>query len=104
MEADPFYARCAVTGIPKGQAKIEWHHAFTFAGQRVNEKWCIVPLEKEIHRRVSERWIAVVVEHIILNRADEATLRKYSKAVDLIKKRDQLNKEYGVYKENQPLL
>lgn len=95
MEADPFYAKCCVTGIPKTQARIEWHHAFTWGGKRVNQKWCIVPLEQEIHRRVHEKWIAVIVERIILNRASEQTLRRYSKAVDLLKRRDQLNAQYG---------
>jgi hypothetical protein len=104
MDADPFYHECCVTGLPASSwTKIEWHHAFTWAGQRVNEKWCIVPLAKAIHDRVHEPAIAKTVERIILNRADEETLRRYSKATNLISRRDQLNKEYANQK-NQAVL
>ncbi len=94
MAADPFYGKCCVTGISKRVGRIEWHHAFTWAGKRVNEAWCIVPLEESIHRRVHERWLAEVIERIILNRADEDTLIRYSKVTDLITRRDQLNDQY----------
>lgn len=107
MNADPFYKKCCVTGIEASPwVRIERHHAFTWAGKRVNEYWCIVPLEKEIHRRVHEKWIAEVVEWVILNRAGDDTLRKYSKARDLIKRRDQLNAQYLDYEnqENKSLL
>lgn len=100
MDKDPFYHKCCVTGLPESAwTKIEWHHAFKWTGQRVNEKWCIVPLAKYIHERVHEQGIAEVVERIILNRADEGTLRRYSKAINLIKRRDQLNKSYADQKD-----
>ncbi len=35
---------------------------------------------------------------IMLNRGTDEQLKKYSKAVDLIKKREYLNKVYGSYK------
>lgn len=92
MEADPFYHYCCLLHIKRSSyTKIEWHHNFTWAGKRLNEKWCILPLEKSMHARAGERWIKEKLDRIMLNRADEATLRKYSKAVDLVALRDRLN-------------
>lgn len=92
MAADPYYEVCCLTGLKKAPwVKIEWHHAFMYAGRQVNEKWCIVPLEKSFHARVHEPWIKEKIDRIILNRADEETLRRYSTTRDLIAYRDQLN-------------
>lgn len=91
MLADPFYTVCCISG--RSNEKIDLHHNFQFAGRQVNEKWCILPLAKSIHDRIivyKDR-----CDWIMLNRADEATLKKYSKAIDLIRKRDYLNKIYG---------
>lgn len=95
MQNDPFYSRCCITGQSKLSTKIEWHHNFIFAGRQVNEKWCILPLAKEIHDRIElykER-----CDWIMLNRADEATLTRYSKAIDLVRRKEILNKKYGTY-------
>lgn len=95
MASDPWYERCCLSGVKKSPwAKIEWHHAFTWKGKRLQEKWAIVPLHSELHAQIHKRWICEAVERIILNRADEETLRKYSKAVDLVKRRDRLNAQY----------
>lgn len=109
MEADPFYAKCCVTGGGKKTEnrfdpdRIEWHHNFRWQGQRVNEKWCILPLVKWVHDMADTREIREILDHIMLNRADEATLRKYSKAEDLVAKRDRLNKRYE-NKTHNPIL
>lgn len=104
MDADPYYHRCAITGTRRGPyAKIEWHHAFTWKGQRVNEKWCIIPLLKRIHDKASTKIVKDYVDFLILNRADEATLLRYSKAEDLVAKRNRLNKRYA-NQENHPVL
>lgn len=95
MDADPFYHRCCLTGEREGPYnKIDWHHNFMWAGKRVNEKWCILPVSKDMHDMVHRPGIRDSLNRIMLNRADDATLRKYSKVVDLIKRRDQLNKIY----------
>lgn len=91
MLEDPFYKVCCISG--QTNERIELHHNFTWAGRQLNEKWAILPLAHSIHERIiayKER-----CDWIMLNRADEATLKKYSKAVDLIRKRDYLNKKYG---------
>jgi hypothetical protein len=90
MLADPFYKICCVSGI--SNERIELHHNFIFGGRQVNEAWCILPLAHSIHERIiayKDR-----CDQIMLNRADEATLKKYSKAIDLIRKRDYLNKKF----------
>ena len=91
MENDPYYSKCCILG--QTNEKIDWHHNFTWQGRQLNERWCILPLAHSIHERIiayKDR-----CDQIMLNRADEATLKKYSKAVDLIHKRDYLNKKYG---------
>lgn len=93
MERDPFYKRCAVSGKPGTMVKIDWHHNLIFAGKQVNEKWCIIPLAKEIHDAIVQ--YKDQVDWIMLNRASEEDLRRYSKVTDLIRKRDQLNKRFG---------
>lgn len=104
MDADPYYHRCAVTGTKRGPyAKVEWHHAFTYAGKRVNEKWCIIPILKRIHDRANVHEVKEFIDWLILNRADDETLRKYSKAEDLLAKRDRLNKKYANEKD-RPVL
>ena len=99
MGADTFYKKCCISGIKSRPpySIIEWHHGFRWQGKRLNEKWAIVPLLKEIHRKADTRTVKEKIDWIILNRADETTLKKYSKAEYLIKKRDRLNKIYGTY-------
>src|SRR5581483_10401830 len=37
----------------KCDGRIQWHHAFTYAGKRINEMWSIIPLCKYHHDYVS---------------------------------------------------
>jgi len=97
MAEDNFYNHCCLTGIHKNREKIDWHHNFNYAGKNLNEKWCILPVRLSIHFQhqgltpeVKER-----LDWIMLNRSDEKTLIKYSKAIDLIKKRDKLNNKFS---------
>jgi len=108
MEEDPFYQRCCVTKVKGGPAvKIDWHHNFeSYANGnrgRVNEKWCILPVLKSVHDKADRRDVREYLDWIMLNRADESTLRRWSKAEDLIAKRDRLNKKYAD-KKNHPVL
>ena len=90
MADDPFYKQCCIMG--KTNEKINWHHNFQFAGRQLNEKWCILPLAESIHDSITD--YKDICDWIMLNRATEATLKKYSKAVDLIRKREYLNKKF----------
>lgn len=95
MANDPYYLRCCVTG--SASEKIEWHHNLIFAGRQVNEKWCILPLAKSIHDIEKRPDIKEKIDWIMLNRGTEDDLRRYSKAIDLIRRRDILNSKYGAY-------
>ncbi len=94
MAVDPFYKRCCLTGARSVYPnRLQWHHHFIFAGKRVNEKWCIVPLTDTMHDRVREPEIKNKLDKIVLNRATDEELKKYSKVEDLIAKRERLNNE-----------
>ena len=94
LARDPFYKRCCLTGWVN--TKIEWHHNFIFAGKRVNEKWCILPVSADLHKQVKgDKETKRKLDWVMLNRADDETLKRYSKSEDLTAKRDRLNAEYG---------
>jgi len=90
---DPFYKRCCITGVLATETKVDWHHNLIFAGRQVSEKWCILPLAKEVHDNIVK--YKELCDWIMLNRATDEELQKYSKAVDLLEKRKKLNKKYG---------
>lgn len=92
MANDPFYKKCCITGTLATNAKVEWHHGLMFAGKRVQEKFAIIPLRKDIHDNVV--YYREKCDWIILNRATDEQLKKYSKSTDLIAMRDRLNKKY----------
>lgn len=93
MSVDPFYKRCCVTGS-MGE-KIEFHHNLIFASRQINEKWCILPLAKSVHDDIFKN--QDVCDWIMLNRATTKELVKYSKAIDYVHRREQLNQKYGQY-------
>ena len=47
LSADPFMRLCIVAHECSG--RVEWHHAFTYGGKRINELWAILPLCKKHH-------------------------------------------------------
>jgi hypothetical protein len=91
--SDPFYKRCCITGVLSTNEKVEWHHNFIYAGRQLQEKWCILPIAEKIHKNIDK--YLDQCDRIMLNRATDEQLKKYSKCVDLIAKRDWLNKKYG---------
>jgi len=93
MAEDPYYRKCAISGRLATNTKVEWHHNLIYAGKQVQEKWCIIPLAKEIHANIIQ--YKEKVDWIMLNRATDDDLRRYSKAKDLIRERERLNKIYG---------
>lgn len=96
MARDPFYERCCITGALAKNTKVEWHHNLIFAGRQVQEKWCILPLRADIHHDIVK--YKEQCDWIMLNRADDDTLRRFSKAKNLIWERERLNKIYGKFK------
>lgn len=96
LTSDPFYQWCCITGAMAKNVKVEYHHNLIFAGKQVQEKWCILPLVESVHDDIA--YHKEECDWIMLNRADDATLKKYSRAVDLVAKRDRLNKKYGPWR------
>jgi hypothetical protein len=88
--SDSWYRQCCLCG---GQ-HVQLHHAFNFAGQSISEKWCLVPLCPSCHATEKRRDINEKISWIVLNRADEATLKRYSKVENLISKRARLNEKF----------
>lgn len=94
MSNDYFYKHCCIEDEHCTQ-KIEWHHGKTWQGRRIQEKAFIVPLCWYHHYNIADKQYKEKVEWIMLNRASEEQLKKYSKAVDLFRERDRLNKKYA---------
>ena len=87
------------------QGRITFEHAWIYAGKQVQEKWAILSLCALSHS-VDQFMNSGILDKeknwcIALNRATEQELRRYSKAEDLIKKRDYLNKKYGKHTSYQ---
>ena len=99
MASDPFYKQCCITGL----GDVEWHHNLIFAGRQVSQKFCILPLNKEVHRDIvkyRER-----CDWIMWNRATPREREEYSKArgiMSLMSRLGHLNRKYGEYRENDP--
>lgn len=93
LSQDPYYKTCCITGHTAPSVKIEWHHNFIYAGRQVQRKWCILPLAEDVHRNIV--FFKEKCDWIMFNQATNDELREFSKAVDLIKKRERLNKIYG---------
>lgn len=96
IEADPYYKNCCLTGMPGTVIKIEWHHNLMFAGRQVNEKFAILPVDKDVHDRLKgDSNLRDRLDWIMLNRATDEELKRYSKAEDLKAKRERLNEKFG---------
>ncbi len=96
LSNDPYYQRCCITGLTN--EKIDWHHNLIYAGRQVNERFCILPLAQSVHDRIIA--FKEQCDWIMLNRATDDELIRYSKAIDLVQKRNRLNKLFNaIYKE-----
>ena len=82
LSEDPYMKECDIAnGMCEG--KLEWHHAFTYAGKRVNELWSIIPLCH--HHHLHEGKIRWVIENRLRDRikhfhAEKEFRTKYPKS------------------------
>lgn len=72
---------------------LDWEHALTFAGSKVNEPWAIISVCWLVHRggrlnKEINHWIA-------LNRASNDELKAKSKVIPYLNMRERLNSIYG---------
>jgi len=82
---DPFMKQCCLHLVFPDhvcEGRVQWHHHLKFAGQRVNEKWCILPLCEEAHKK--EALYKHGLDNIMVSRATEEELKPYCKAIDYI--------------------
>lgn len=102
MAEDPYYKKCARRDEGDCAGRITWEHAFYWKGKRLNEKWCIIPICAYHHAvdEFSENGKLNKEKHlwIALTRADDETLKKYSKATDYIALRNRLNEKYHTHR------
>ena len=105
MHKMPYYHTCArkealddhiCQPCPVRGKLIEWEHAMTYAGTRINEIWAIVPICWYTHRGPGFK--KEINEWLALNRiTDDEILARFGKT-DWIKKKAYLNKKYGAPK------
>ncbi len=81
LSEDPFMKKCCIADS-YCEGKIEWHHALTFAGKRVNEPWCILPVCKKHHKLEAQNRVELI--KVMVRRASEDDLKPYCKAIDYI--------------------
>jgi len=53
LENDVFMSTCVAESW-KCSGRIEWHHAFTYMGKRINALWSILPLCKQHHKETTK--------------------------------------------------
>lgn len=80
LDRDPFMWGCIVS-CPECSPRIEWHHALTYAGKRINEPWAILPLCSRHHQEQAKyrtEQLKAMKERITFFGAD---LSKYPKLI-----------------------
>lgn len=85
LSEDPFMRECCLMFVDFNHmcsGRIQWHHHLKFAGKRVNEKWCILPLCEYHHKK--EALFKKNLDDIMVGRATYDELKPYSKAIDYV--------------------
>lgn len=90
LENDPYMTRCILEFLPPCNGRIEWQHAMTYAGKRVNELYTILPLCQKHHKeqgafRSQQEW--AIRERILHFGAGKKFATKYPKSnlIDLLR-------------------
>jgi hypothetical protein len=81
--------------------RITWEHTLIYGGKQIDEVWAIIKICAR-HHSVDEWQDGGLLDKqknvwVALNRATDEELKKYSKAVNYIIMRNNLNKIYGTY-------
>ena len=100
MANDPYYKKCCITG--KTYGKIDWHHNLIYGSNQVNEKFCILPLAKEVHDNIVK--YKDICDWIMWSRATDEEVKRYSKAIPYQQVKERLIKQYGKYDISWKLL
>ena len=103
MDSMPYYHKCArfdalqdhqCEADPVRGKLIEWEHAMTIGGARINEIWAIVPICWYSHRgpglnKEINQWLA-------LNRISDSDIKNRYSKTDWLQKKKYLNGKYGI--------
>lgn len=101
LAADPEYYRCCLLGYSECGGRINWHHAITFKGRQLQERWAILPTCERHHG--TGKWLDAgtfdqeILLWVALNRASEEDLWAISRAVNYPRERYRLNSKFGPY-------
>ncbi len=68
LSNDPFMRDCIIAHECEG--RIEWHHAFTYAGKRRNELWSILPLCHKHHEKAGTPHVSTICKMNLRVRID----------------------------------
>ncbi len=94
LSNDPFYLKCCIPSVACN-GRVEWHHNLIYAGKQVNEKFCILPVCHFHHEREKDKETGEKLDYIMLCRAENSTLRRFSKAIDYVSLKEKLETKYG---------
>lgn len=79
---DPWMHFCTLDG-PVCGGRTEWHHAFTYAGKRVNDLWSLIPLCTKHHKeeaRIRPHILDMLRYRIRFFKAEKEFAAKYPKS------------------------
>lgn len=62
LEVDSFMRRCIIDD-DMCDGRLEWNHAFTYAGKRVNELWAIIPM-CHTHHEQQAKWRPLIEQRM----------------------------------------
>lgn len=76
---DPRMKKCAVNIVHICSPKIEWHHVWHYGNRQINEKWAIIGICENMHKKIEDPRIKRLTEKISLSLATVDDLAKYPK-------------------------
>lgn len=95
INEDPFYRKCCLRFLGGCGGRIERHHALTWKGRQLQEKFCILPACHTHHEMARRSDIKELFDWVLLNRATDVELSQITKAIDYFFERDRLNKKFN---------
>jgi len=91
LASKKFYEQCCICGA-KG---VQWHHNLIFKGRQENAEFCILPLCVPCHDQARNKEFKEKLDWIMWNRATDAQVNYYSKAINYSHERNRLNNKFG---------
>jgi len=86
-----FYEKCCICNT----TGVQWHHNLIFKGRQENEEFCLLPLCVPCHEQARNKEFKEKLDWIMWNRATDAQINYYSKAINYKHERNRLNDKFG---------